>query len=233
MASVILRWRIVNFGLRGAFREFMTVAASLEQAGHYPLGVHGGRSHWRRLAILLGLVVSDLACFAVADGLLRLLVTPPALALFHNRSLGQPQTSIDLVMIIALVFVGARYLVGDYSRRQLFWDGARSTTTALLVSGVAYNAAVSLLEPSGLVGRYHHLAGPDFRAADHAPGHAAPAGQDRRLASADRHHRHQPHGAGSCAGAGQAAGIGPEGAMGGAGDGRRSICPALLPALSR
>ena len=32
-------------------------------------------------------------------------------------------------MIIALVFVGARYLVGDYSRRQLFWDGARSTTT--------------------------------------------------------------------------------------------------------
>ncbi len=129
----------------------MTVAASLEQAGHYPLGVHGGRSHWRRLAILLGLVASDLACFAVADGFLRLMVTPPALALFHNISLGQPQTSIDLVPIIALIFVGARYLVGDYSRRQLFWDGARSTTTALLVSGVAYNAAVSLLDSSGLL----------------------------------------------------------------------------------
>jgi undecaprenyl-phosphate galactose phosphotransferase len=129
----------------------MTVAASLEQTDHYPLGVHSGGSHWRRLAILLGLVTSDLACFAAADGLLRLMVTPPALALFHNRTLGEPQISIDLVMIIALVFVGARYLVGDYSRRQLFWDGARSTTTALLVSGLAYNAAVSLLEPSGLL----------------------------------------------------------------------------------
>ena len=60
--------------------------------------------------------------------------TPPALALFRNRPLGQPNTLIDLVMIIALVFVGARYLVGDYSRRQLFWDGARATTTALLIS---------------------------------------------------------------------------------------------------
>jgi len=55
------------------------------------------------------------------------------------------------VMIIALVFVGARYLVGDYSRRQLFWDGARSTTTALVISGIAYCAAVSLLEPGGVV----------------------------------------------------------------------------------
>jgi len=55
------------------------------------------------------------------------------------------------VLIMALVFVGARYLVGDYSRRQLFWDGARSTTTALLVCGIAYNAAFWLLEASGLM----------------------------------------------------------------------------------
>jgi undecaprenyl-phosphate galactose phosphotransferase len=112
------------------------------------VGVRGGSSHWRRLAILLGLVGADLTCFAIADGILHLLVTPPALALFRNRTLG---TSIDLVMIMALLFVGARYLVGDYSRRQLFWDGARSTTTALLVCGIAYNAAVSLLETSGLM----------------------------------------------------------------------------------
>src|SRR5882724_13187847 len=126
----------------------MTVAASFEQTRHYPLGVSSGSAHWRRLTILLGLVGSDLICFAVADAILHLLVTPPALALFGNwsdRSLGQPNASIDLVMIIALVFVGARYLVGDYSRRQLFWDGARSTTTALLVSGTAYSAAVSLV----------------------------------------------------------------------------------------
>jgi Undecaprenyl-phosphate galactose phosphotransferase WbaP len=129
----------------------MTVAASYEQTRHYPVGVRNGSSHLRRLAILLGLLAADLACFAVADVILHQLATPPALALFRNRSLGQPNTVIDLVMIIAVIFVGARYLVGDYSRRQLFWDGARSTTTALLVSGTAYSAAVSLLEPSGLV----------------------------------------------------------------------------------
>src|SRR3984957_1849372 len=128
----------------------MTVAASFEQAGHYPLGVRGGGSHWRRIAILTGLMGADLICFAVADALLHLLAQPPALALFRNRTLGQPNTVVDLVMIIAVIFVCARYLVGDYSRRQLFWDGARSTTTALLVGGVTYSAAVVLLEPSGL-----------------------------------------------------------------------------------
>ena len=113
------------------------------------MGVRGGGSHWRRLTILLGLVTSDLLCFAAADIVLRQVTTPPALALFRNRSLGQPV--IDLVMIIALIFVGARYLVGDYSRRQLFWDGARATTTALLISGIVYCAALSLLEPGGLM----------------------------------------------------------------------------------
>jgi len=129
----------------------MTVAASFEQAGHYSLGVRGGGSHWRRIAIVFGLMMADLACFAIADTLLHLLAQPPALALFRNRTLGHPDTVIDLVMIIALVFVSARYLVGDYSRRQLFWDGARATTTALLVIGCAYVAAVSLLEPSGVL----------------------------------------------------------------------------------
>jgi undecaprenyl-phosphate galactose phosphotransferase len=129
----------------------MTVAASFEQTRHYPLGVRGAGSYWRRLAILVGLVSSDLICFAAADVVLRLTTMPPALATFHNHSLGQPNTVIDLVMIIALVFAGARYLVGDYSRRQLFWDGARSTTTALLVCGIAYSAAVSLLDSEGLM----------------------------------------------------------------------------------
>src|SRR4029079_4000935 len=128
----------------------MTVAATVEQTRHYPLRVRSGGATWRRLTILLGLMASDLACFAIADTVLHLAATPPALALFRHRSLGQPNTVIDLVMLIALVFVGARYLVGDYSRRQLFWDGARSTTTALLISGIAYCSAVSLREPCGL-----------------------------------------------------------------------------------
>jgi len=150
MVCVILRGRIVSVAPLEPQRfpkRFMTVAASFEQTRHYPLGVRGG-SHWRRLTILLGLVASDLICFAAADVVLRQVTTPPALALFRNRSLGQPV--IDLVMIIALIFVGARYLVGDYSRRQLFWDGARSTTTALLISGIIFCAALSLLETGGL-----------------------------------------------------------------------------------
>ena len=129
----------------------MTVAASFEQAGHYPLGVRSGSSLWRRITIVLGLMSADLACFAVADTILHLSAQPPALALFQNRPLGQPNTVIDLVMIIALVFACARYLVGDYSRRQLFWDGARATTTALLITGGAYVAAMSLLQPSDVL----------------------------------------------------------------------------------
>jgi undecaprenyl-phosphate galactose phosphotransferase len=127
----------------------MTVAASFDQTRAYPIRLGSGGSTWARLSILVGLVTADLGCFAIADQLLHALAQPPALALFRNRTLGQPNTLIDLVMIIAVIFVGARYLVGDYSRRQLFWDGARSTSKALLVSGVAYTAAVSLLAPSG------------------------------------------------------------------------------------
>ncbi len=129
----------------------MTVAASFDQTRPYPLGVHGSGSTWRRLAILLGLIASDLTCFILGDVVLHLMAQPPALALFRNRTLGQPNTVIDLVMIIALVFVFARYLAGDYSRRQLFWDGARSTTTALMISGAAYSAALIALQTHGLL----------------------------------------------------------------------------------
>ena len=125
----------------------MTVAASFDQARAYPVRLGSG-SYWARLSILLGLMTADLICFAIADQLLHAFSQPPALALFHN-GLGQPL--IDLVMIIAAVFVGARYLVGDYSRRQLFWDGARATSKALLIGGVAYTAAVSLLAPRGAI----------------------------------------------------------------------------------
>ncbi len=129
----------------------MNVAASFDQAGHYPLGVRGRASPWRRITIVLGLMSADLACFAIADTALHLMAQPPALALFHNRPLGQPNTAIDVVITIALIFVSARYLVGDYSRRQLFWDGARATTTAFVITGGAYVAAVSLLQPSDVL----------------------------------------------------------------------------------
>ena len=127
----------------------MTVAASFDHARAYPVRLGSGGSYWARLSILLGLMTADLVCFAIADQLLHAFAQPPALVLGRIGTLGQPNTLIDLVMIIAIVFVGARYLVGDYSRRQLFWDGARSTSKALLISGVAYTAAVTLLAPHG------------------------------------------------------------------------------------
>src|SRR6478735_8675418 len=129
----------------------MTVAASFDQARAYPVRMGSGGSYWARLSILVGLIAADLLCFAIADHLLHAFAQPPAVVLGRIGTLGQPNTLIDLVMIIAVVFVAARYLVGDYSRRQLFWDGARSTSKALLVSGLAYTAAVSLLAPHSAV----------------------------------------------------------------------------------
>lgn len=68
----------------------MNVAASFDQAGHYPLGVRGRASPWRRITIVLGLMSADLACFAIADTALHLMAQPPALALFHNRPWASP-----------------------------------------------------------------------------------------------------------------------------------------------
>jgi Undecaprenyl-phosphate galactose phosphotransferase WbaP len=104
---------------------------------------------WLNSAILVALALSDLLCFIAADLFMRLFATPPTLVLFLGRVIGTPNTAIDLTGIIALVFVIVHYLVGDYSRRQLFWDGARATTGTLLAGGFIYVIAVLLLEPSG------------------------------------------------------------------------------------
>lgn len=101
--------------------------------------------------IMFGLVVSDLFSFFVAGLLARALATQPSIALFRGTVLGRPETSFDLILMLSIVFILLRYLAGDYSRRYLFWDGARATTVALLVSGLVYLAAVLLLEPGGLI----------------------------------------------------------------------------------
>lgn len=125
----------------------MSFAASIEQP-RYGFGIRRD-SLARRAVIIAALMGTDLLSFATADGLLHLIDSPPALALFRGKSFGTPQTVVDLMLIIAVVFVCARYLVGDYSRRQLFWDGARHTTSALLISGFVYMLAVVALEPKG------------------------------------------------------------------------------------
>ena len=112
-------------------------------------------SPWRRITIVLGLMSADLACFAIADTALQnLMAQPLALALFHNRPLGQPgNTAIDVV-------INHR---ADFCLSPLLWwattagasqgsaDGARATTTAFVITGGAGVAAVSLLQPSDVL----------------------------------------------------------------------------------
>ncbi len=129
----------------------MTIAATAAQP---QLGGITPRpeSFWRRLSVIAGLLVSDLACFLLADILLRLsFAQPPGLALFPGAGRLGPRHVIDLVILIAVVFVTVRYLFGDYSRRQLFWDSARSTTAALTISAIIYLLAVVTLEPAALL----------------------------------------------------------------------------------
>jgi undecaprenyl-phosphate galactose phosphotransferase len=125
----------------------MTIAASLAQPHRYP-HPRSAAAMWQRVIILAALVSADLASFVLADLVLKVTGLPPALALFRGRAPTTPDTMIDLMLVIGLLFVCARYLAGDYSRRQLFWDGARATTGALLICSLVYICAVALAEPA-------------------------------------------------------------------------------------
>ena len=126
----------------------MSFAVSLERSQGYAWRRRTG-SLGRRLAIVLALVSADLLCFGAADFVLYLLTKRPALTLLPGSNMGA--SVVDLLAAIALVFVITRYLVGDYSRRQLFWDGARATTKALMVWGFVYVAAMLMSAPGGFV----------------------------------------------------------------------------------
>jgi Undecaprenyl-phosphate galactose phosphotransferase WbaP len=150
--GVILRMRDISVEGAGDQTIKSTLAPSLELPRRYGFGTEAG-SIWLRAAVISALMLSDLLCFAFADMLLHIFGAPPALALFRGRDMISP-TVVDLLLIIALIFSIVRYLAGDYSRRQLFWDGARSTTAALLISGTIYVVATVILEPVGLISAF-------------------------------------------------------------------------------
>jgi len=127
----------------------MSVAAPIERSRPQNFGIQASSTP-RRGAIVGGLMLADLVCFAAADLALHWFGASPGLALFRGRSMVSHDT-VDLIIVIAIAFIGARYLAGDYSRRQLFWDGARATTAALLISGIIYSAAVIGLQPAAAV----------------------------------------------------------------------------------
>ena len=89
--------------------------------------------HW---ATVLVLASSDLLCFALVYYLFRVNQPAPALSLAHGRPLIPDPRTIDVFLILAAFYVPVRYCFGDYSRRQLFWDGAKRTTASLLITSV-------------------------------------------------------------------------------------------------
>ncbi len=123
----------------------MTIAGATAQSSSY-----GFRRRTTlfgvRFCVFISLILADLLCFGAADLILRLFHSPPAIGLLQYP-LKQPNLVVDVIGVIGLIFVVARYLVGDYSRRRLFWDGARDTTRALLIAGAIYLGFVLLLEP--------------------------------------------------------------------------------------
>lgn len=92
------------------------------------------RTHpWRYWSTVAGLALADVLAFLAASILFRAGKSEPIMVLFSSKPGGAPIT-ISIFTVLALVFIAIRYVSGDYSRRVLFWDGARNTTIWLLLA---------------------------------------------------------------------------------------------------
>lgn len=85
---------------------------------------------------MLGLALADGLSFLVIDLVIRYGHSVPTLVMFRGTSSSHHSTPIDVFTALGILFISVRYLSGDYSRRQLFWDGAKTTTIALLVTSI-------------------------------------------------------------------------------------------------
>jgi undecaprenyl-phosphate galactose phosphotransferase len=106
----------------------------------------------RQWFVIAALAFSDVLAFNLAYALF-LADTPLPLAVRQGGTfLLPPSFAVDWFFIIAGFFIFIRYLFGDYGRRQLFWDGARLTTIALLAAALPHFLMVALGAPQGLGG---------------------------------------------------------------------------------
>jgi Undecaprenyl-phosphate galactose phosphotransferase WbaP len=94
------------------------------------------RSVGRRLASTFGLICADVLSFLTGYYLFRHGHGTPVILLPGARGLPNFGNAIDIYLILGVVFVFIRYLRGDYGKRQLFWDGARGTTSTLALAAV-------------------------------------------------------------------------------------------------
>lgn len=84
---------------------------------------------------VLGLALADILSFALSYLAFRRYHNVPMLLAFLGHSMAQ-STPINVFAVLCALFVAARYLSGDYGRRQLFWDGAKNTTVALFIASM-------------------------------------------------------------------------------------------------
>jgi undecaprenyl-phosphate galactose phosphotransferase len=75
-------------------------------------------------------------CFTLASLIFRHGESVPSLLIMNGGGASTTRAPIDIFIILGVLFVLVRYLTGDYGRRQLFWDGAKLTTIALLVTAI-------------------------------------------------------------------------------------------------
>ncbi|HWY61232.1 MAG TPA: undecaprenyl-phosphate galactose phosphotransferase WbaP [Rhizomicrobium sp.] len=92
--------------------------------------------HFAYWLSLFGLAASDGLCFTLASLLFRHGHSVPSLLIMNGGAAGNARSPIDIFLILAIAFVLVRYLTGDYGRRQLFWDGTKLTTIALMVTAI-------------------------------------------------------------------------------------------------
>jgi len=84
---------------------------------------------------VVGLAMADGLSFTLASLVFRRGQSVPSLLIMSGPA-SNPHAPIDVFLILAIAFVVVRYLAGDYGRRQLFWDGAKLTTIALLITAL-------------------------------------------------------------------------------------------------
>jgi len=92
--------------------------------------------HFRYWLSILGLAFADSVCFLLADLLFRAGASVPTIVLFVGRIPHAPTTPLNVFVLLGAVFILVRYISGDYSRRQLFFDGAKGTTIALMITAI-------------------------------------------------------------------------------------------------
>ncbi len=84
----------------------------------------------------LALAAADGLAFLTADLLIRWGRPVPALVFFPGTTFDRHALQIDAFLLLAVLFVAMRYMVGAYGRRLPFWDSARLTTRALLITSI-------------------------------------------------------------------------------------------------